>query len=522
MEFIPSFQLDSIQSSSIIGVETDYTPLYEMINLDCFSFHFNYHTSNELVKSRVLEFIQTNHHQLNIIMSVDFNNKIYNCQYQADLSMLSFNHDKDYTYIFLYDILSRLYIQMKYNIYNLSIFKIDLDRIYNNLSNQDTVSNIDYIIEHQAVMKELLLNELKETEQSISLKLDEIIKGKKMPIEMDNTIETLNEIKEAVSPDTTEEDEYQRISDYIDERVTTLRLTRKTIKHLPKSKSNKFVLPLVAKHAEDLDKFVHLTTQPFSFLHYNKAQFSVDLKAPYTSKVSGSTLSNSLDDWKQVIQNEKQNFSTIDNIVQTKIEKINTRRKRLNKVNNKLDTHIDYLKEQFEQKSKKFQNNTYIKFLGTRTIQNIEIIREAQDYSKRVENALKNKRLITRPIRFFERAATLFLGETGVDIIHDLESLGYTNREDSMLALKYLLLVLKVIKMDEDNYTAPIMVIMDLSKDKRGYEKSEILKVIAGHCFVHTISIGKKVKSIKTIRKAKTPQGDEFDLEIPVMRVSYE
>ena len=291
-----------------------------------------------------------------------------------------------------------------------------------------------------------------------------------------------------------DEEEFERISKYINEGAATLRLNREAIKRMPKSKSNKFILPLDANKVEDLEKFMHLTKQPFSFLNYNGAQFSVNLN------VSISVMMYDVESeskWLDFVSTSIKGIEYAKHIIETKKQKIIERQKRIGKAYHKLSDQIVYLKKQLEKKANRFPNATYTKFIASRTASNIKTVREAEEYSKRQLEVLKNKRLISNPSAFFTRAVTLFLGETGEDIIHDLEQLGYTNRDDYTLAIRYLYFMLRKVNRDDD-YVSPIIAIMDSDDFNNGFEKSPILKVIAGHMFVHTVSIVKDYKEPET------------------------
>lgn len=317
-----------------------------------------------------------------------------------------------------------------------------------------------------------------------------------MPIQMDDTIQIMSDVKEAVVPvkedaeeiEAEEEAEYQRIYTMIRNRANTLRLNRKTIFSLPKSISNKFVLPLEASKKDDIDKFIHLTKQPFSFLNYNDSMFSVNINTGLHTMWDEDKDEST---WNSLAQESHRALNSVAIRIASKKDKITERRKKLHNANNKLDEQVLYLKAQFELKAVKFKHSAYIKFISTRTSKNIQTIREAQSYSNRVEKALKNKRLIKDPSAFFNRTLRLYLGETGEDIINDLSTLGYTSRSDAEHGIKYLLFLLKLIEKREDKLISPIITITDITDLGVGFEISEMVKVMAGHMFVHTVTIHK-------------------------------
>jgi len=288
--------------------------------------------------------------------------------------------------------------------------------------------------------------------------------------------------------------EDEKIDKYISEGVSTLRLTRKNIKKLSKARSNKFILPLYSDKKDDIDKFMHLTKQPFSFLTYNNSMFSVNLTTDIRTLMDDKK--NKLT-WIKLIEQNMTDFNHVSQKIELKKTRIKERQRKIGKAYHKLSKHIEYLKEQFTHKVRRFPNSVYIKFIGNRTIRNIEIVREAEVHAMRQLEVLKNKQLIKNPTAFFKRAVTLFLGETGKDIIKDLHNLGYTSRDDHNLAIAYLYYLLKIVNSNDDNYTSPVIAILNKAILDIGFEKPPILKVIAGHMFIHTIMIDKKNKTLE-------------------------
>jgi len=436
---------------------------------------------------------------------------------------------------FLFDILYELKRHLKKAIYDLSPFKEDIDIMYNNLLGNINSTNFngahhEYFSKALEQMDNKANKELERTIMDmVEAKMggygngnwntknkDKELKGADMPIEMDDTIQILGEIKEAIEEpvqktaeeiEAEEEAEYQRIDTMIRNGANTLRLNRKTIKKLPKTISNKFVLPLEASKKDDIDKFIHLTKQPFSFLNYNDSMFSVNLNTGLHTMWDEDKDESA---WNSLAQESHRALNSVATRIISKKDKITERRKKLHKANNKLDEQVTYLKEQFELKADKFQHSSYVKFIATRTANNIQTIREAQSYSKRVEKALKNKRLIKDPNAFFNRALKLYLGKSGEDIINDLETLGLTSRTDVEHGIKYLLFLLKLVEKREDELISPIITITDIAELGVGFEISEMVKVMAGHMFVHTVTIHKDYDTPKAATPPPTRKVQEF------------
>ena len=85
----------------------------------------------------------------------------------------------------------------------------------------------------------------------------------------------------------------------------------------------------------------------------------------------------------------------------------------------------------------------------------------------------------------------LFLGETGLDIINDLETLGYTSRQDAKLGVTYLIFLLKILDNNNDNFKSPVLLLpITITKYfTYNYEKIDMLRIMAGHMFIHIILI---------------------------------
>jgi len=423
-------------------------------------------------------------------------------QLGINIELQHFDGNREQAIKYLFDVMYEMKYKLKLAMYDLSPFKEQMDIIYNNLmENLHSVNSNPQMMDYfQNTLEDLDKKANQELEReimgtNIDTAFDDIGflpgTGVEMPIEMDDTIELLDKVKEAVeeAPAKTadeEQQEYDRIENLILDGASTLRLNRRTIFKLSKERTNKFVLPLEAGKKDDIDKFIHLTKQPFSFLNYNDAMFSVNLNTGLQTMWDEDKDESA---WNSLAQQSHTALNSVAKRILSKKDKINERRKRIKKANNALDDQIIYLKEQFENKADRFKHSAYVKFIATRTANNIKTIREAQSYSKRVEKALKNKRLIKNPIAFFDRALCLYLGDTGRDIIHDLETLGYTSRSDAELGIKYLLFLLKLVEKREDELIAPIITITDLKTFGVGYENADMVKVMAGHMFIHTVTI---------------------------------
>jgi len=416
-----------------------------------------------------------------------------------ELLRLNIGNSSERFYLILTDMINSL----KQKMYSLSSYKETLDIMNTEIQNILRSSDGNFLMVND------IQDRMNDLNEKMNIEFERIIMTTESKMSnLDNDFrktaqghdEDYSKVK-VPEPEVDEEVEFERISKYIDEGVSTLRLNRETIKNMPKIKSNKFILPLEASKVEDIEKFMHLTKQPFSFLNYNGAQFSVNLNTGVLTMWDDAKDESK---WLGLVTNNVKGVDHVKKLIETKKQKIIERQKRIGKAYHKLSDQIDYLKEQFEKKANRFPNASYTKFIASRTADNIKTVREAEAYSKRQLEVLKNKRLISNPIAFFERAVTLFLGETGVDIIHDLEQLGYTNRDDHTLAIRYLYFMLRIVNRDDD-YVSPIVAIMDSEEFNIGFEKSPILKVIAGHMFVHTVSIVKDYKEPEII-KVKPPE----------------
>lgn len=323
-----------------------------------------------------------------------------------------------------------------------------------------------------------------------------------MSVDMTETTQVLGSLRQALGdldrlsdtaemqsitdfPGETEEEQFENMEEHFARSSKTFKLSRKAIKALPKKISNKFILPLSMDKESDIEKFNNLKEQPFSFLEYNGAKFSIDLQAN-TANSWDETSDQLL--WADLISERIQAHEKVLKSMNDRRTKRIKKMQKLNKIYNQLDTHIDYLKNQFTKKTEKYGNDKYIRFIGTRTVSNIKKIRESQTLAKTKLFALKNKRLYNDPKTFFDRMLKLFLGQTGIDIRNDLDTLQYTTRKDSEIGIQFLLFLLSIVE-NHKEFTTPILPILSTEEFNIGFENTDMLKVMAGHMFINTITI---------------------------------
>jgi len=257
----------------------------------------------------------------------------------------------------------------------------------------------------------------------------------------------------------------------------TLRLNRVNLKSLGKEATNKFVLPLDSSKEEDLKKFEHLTKQPFSFLEYNKARFSVSL-IDKNGVITGDDYTNTVNAYIEL--------ASFHEKLKNKRTETKKRLKKLKKAVELLRNEIQALKDAFERKSKNFNNKKYLKFIASRTTSNIKKMRIAEDICVRRIEALEHNRLINEPINFFERASKLYLGETGKDIIKDIKTLNYSSEKTYFKAIGYLFFLLDFLNKNQNkDMSAPLLSFINNEKTNT-IKYPRIFKVMTGHMFIHT------------------------------------
>lgn len=307
-------------------------------------------------------------------------------------------------------------------------------------------------------------------------------------IDMSDITDLLDKIQKCLDHDKIidEQESFDKIDKYLSEAKHTLKLNLKTIRTLDKEKSNKFVLPLYSPM--DIDKFNKLINQPFNFLVYNDSIFSVNL---FTTIEDSWDQEKKQSKWQKLFEECFLNYKNVKLDIDRKKKLILNRQIKIGEVYDKLGKQIEDMKKQFIERSKKYNNPKILGFMASRTETNIKIIRDAEKIAKRKIEALRNKKLTTNPSLFFERAVKLYLGKTGKDIIKDLHVLGYTSPEDYKIAIDYLFFLLSLIEYRKEKYISPIIPILAYDDFKFGYDKTEILKVLTGHMFIHTVTVSK-------------------------------
>jgi len=288
-------------------------------------------------------------------------------------------------------------------------------------------------------------------------------------------------------PAKSEDEEFEEVEQQLEHASKTFKLTLRAIKRLDKAKSNKFVLPL-KDTIEDRRKWLHLIAQPFSFLFYNGAKFSVKI----TRTLEQSDLLGIVDLRKQFAE-----YEIVKNKIEAKRKYYNEMLDRLTKVGEALEQQIVDLKLQFEEKAKEFKQPKLLKFVADRTQTNIATIRIAQKTVQARIIALKNKRLTTNPPAFFKRAVRFYLGNTGNDILKDLEKLGFTSEEDYVLLIDYLYFLIVLIEKNENKFVPPALMIADENSTGFGYKNTTLLEVVASHMFFNILKIELKDESEK-------------------------
>ena len=397
--------------------------------------------------------------------------------------------------------------KMKHDLYNKSPYKEELDTLYTNQQNmlrsvngvgntyfEYTRDRISYIEKEMNSNFERIImggdgsaanfdseTNIKVADEMLSTQISAGLD----PLPSDEEME-----KDRQARIEEEEQEFHDVEEHLVRSSKTLKLSRIAIKNLPKSISDKFVLPMDMGKEGDFDRFNELKQQPFSFLEYNGAKFSINLSA--NTDNAWDKMNDQLV-WADIITERLREFGNISNDMERrKIHRVE-KMKKLNKVDTKLEKHIVYLKEEFEKKSEKFGNDKYINFLGSRTVSNIKKIRDSQEVAKRKLNSLKNKRLYNDPKAFFKRMIKLYLGETGRDILKDLKALGYTGKKDAQMAIEYFLFLLNIVESSKE-FTSPVLPLVSSKEFNVGFEEVDMMKVMCGHMFIHTITITKERK----------------------------
>lgn len=486
VEYQPHFWSDIIYQPQILGADPDHSQYYTWLRSGVFSFTAIQRFSNQFHKIPCDVIDQFILYETFDEISAELHNTFNGERYKVGIKVTTdiiVARDRNQTIEFLFDIMYKLVQAAKMELYKKSHYKEELDALWTNQQNMLMSVNgvvgtqFDYIRERiDRLTKEMNF----EFERKIMF-----VEGGESVAQSLRDFPAEKPLKKL--PEKSEEETFQEIEDRLNRTAKTLKLSRIAIKNLPKSISNKFLLPLDMNKDGDYQKYLSLIEQPFSFLEYNGAKFSIDLFAP-TSK--------SWDDGKdQLIWSSMvtETYTTFDNIrkeIQRRKDSRLDKMQKLNKVDNKLENHVKYLKDEFEKKAEKYGNDKYMQFIGSRTVSNIKKIRESQTIARNKLKALKNKRFINHPEAFFDRMLKLFLGETGSDIRKDLDTLGYNTRYDAEVGVTYLLFLLHIVQRN-NSYNAPVLPIMNNSEFNIGYDNLDMLKVMAGHMFIHTVSISK-------------------------------
>lgn len=505
----PHFNPIKIDYPTIIGGVTDYSPFYKLAQSRIFRFYlsdrFN-HQYQQIPNNQLIEYIRHAGFDLMLIEGlVSYNNEQFGVKIQVDSDTLK--NDESQIESMLY-ILNKLIIQLKLGMYEKHPAKQELDAINTHMHTMIHSVNVggygtefDYLRER---LSQLSHQVEKDLERII---MDNYAQDKFRTVnpfaksDSDFIIEKPI-VEESMKPTKSEEEEFADIDKYLTDASKTLKLNLRAIRTLHKAKSDKFVLPLYASDPKDVVKFTDLTEKPFNFLSYNGAMFSCDL----ISSLRETWLDTADQSMWQSLWNERiHNYTKVKRDINVKRDNIATRQKKLGKVYNKLGKQIDAMKEQFIQRSEKYKNPKILRFMAGRTESNIKTIRAAERLAKRKIDILQSKKLTSRPIMFFERAVTLYLGKTGEDIIQDLFTLGYTSMEDHKLAIEYLFFLLRLIEERTDKFTSPVLPILSDKEFEFGFEKPEILKVLAGHMFIHTVTLSKKQPKVREIVKKPIP-----------------
>jgi hypothetical protein len=387
----------------------------------------------------------------------------------------------------LMDAMSRLIQGLKLEIYKQTHYKEILDEAFTKQQNMLHSTNFD--AGYFEMVRHHLESCPKKAEEDIERIFMSIEWGEHAPVRNPRLYGMKSKEEKMIE----EEKEFADIEKQLDEASKTLKLTISAIRRLHREKSDKFVLPL---YSDDYKKFQDLTKQPFNFLSYNGAMFSVDLESKTSDLWDDNTNKSIFQDlWNQRINH----YDSVKAKIKNKKDIIKDRQKKIGKAYTKLGKQIDVLKANFEERASKFQNDNYLSFLAMRTSNNIKKIREAEAEAKRKIDILRNKKLTSNPEAFFKRAVTLFLGQTGRDILKDFETLGYgVSSDGAKLAISYLYFLMEIIEKREEKFTAPILTVLSDNEFEFGFKNEKMLKIMAAHMFIHTVTLRKGTVKRKT------------------------
>lgn len=481
--YTPHFKEIQLERSSIIGAVPNFEPLIRLVNSKNLKFYSKFHhemDSFSVPNNHILEHLRLgSYNTIQIKMEIDFKGKKYAVHQQIDLEQL---YRKLVTEAFdiFYELLLNMKRQLKLVLFDLYKNKETLDRIYKQMEEAITSGDAPKFTMCRDLIEQL--------EKEMNTEFEGYFMDTFKPVETVGLgalpIEKTREELEAEF-----EQEFKEVEERLKLGATKLKLTRKSIKTLSKKVSNKFVLPLNASNPDDCDKFYTLTDKPFSFLEYNDAMFSVDLTTD-VFEMWDSEKDQSV--WFDLATKRREEFKDSSDFYMQKYRYFQNKIKQYEKVKIELNNEITYLKSQFKDKAAKFNNSNYIVFLTNRTASNIEKVRKAEEIINIKLNGMKNKKMVNDPLGFFNRMIRLYFGDTGIDMLHDLNKLGLNTLSNSTFAVKCILFLLSVLEYRTEKYKAPIIIIS--KKDNRGvdtedFKDIEILKVLAGHMFIHTVTI---------------------------------
>lgn len=499
MEYSPHFGKSIIiNRPTVIGEVVNLEPLHRILLTGIFKFY----VFDNLIPNDVLfDFlVKTKPTLIKIKGAIHYNNKDLNIY-------VSINDDylfSDDWYYVLADILDNMLQSLKMKMYELHESKHEMDILYTGIVEMLNSSRYmnTYRFEQLKNMHESLLNK-------IINELDgRIYMTKSHVVDMSTTISLLDRIDAQFSSQEqlTESKEFDIIDQNLNEASKTLKLDLKAIRRLHKDKSNKFVLPLYENDKDDLEKFNKLVEQPFNFLSYNGAMFSVNLFSVITKSTN-----NSKNRYQDLWNSNKIVYNNVVDKIKEKQKIITDRIIKINKVSNKLSLQVNEMKDNFIVRSEKYKNPKILRFIASRTESNIKTIRIAQSVAHRKIEVLRGKRLLNNPKQFFNRALRLYLGKTGNDIIQDFETLKIETTYEYCRAIEYLFFLINIIENRKDKFRSPMLPIIKRNDLPIGFEHSKLLKVIAGHMFIHTVSLHTKEKRAlkKPVSFPSLPKDDE-------------
>ena len=476
IEYIPYFKSTPIKKPSIIGAVIDYSPLFTILNANIFVFCIDNHE----IPSRLIcdYFDMFQHNLIRIKGYILYNNKELKIEMAINGEIF---HAMDDIHFSLHSILTDMIFRLKNEMFKLHEMKEQLDILNTKLTSLYQSNKTDNIY----IIRDMIDNSMNEIDLEFDRRLF-MKKNNNNICDMSKTMDALTELDNMINFD-----EFEKIDNALNHASKTLKLDLSAIRRLPKEKSNKFVLPLYESNPGDIERFNKLVEQPFSFLSYNNAMFSVNLyNAIHTDNYS----------WQNLWDVHHDTYTNTINKIHDKEKEINDRCIKINNIYNKLGDQIILMKESFVHRANKYKNPKMLRFIASRTETNINTIRVAEKLAKRKIEILSNKKLTSDPKSFFNRAVKLYLGKTGDDIINDFKVLNIVTNNDYCRSIEYLYFLMHMLESRSNKYIAPILPIIKDSVHPDGYKLSKILKVLAGHMFIHTISLSHNTK--KSVKKS--------------------